>query len=79
MTQEELQLRGHAFEARIYAENPSKYVYITLFGLVCISRLILTRDLQPLLARHWTAVQCPYATQLRGHSRRNWVYPGGSD
>lgn len=27
MTQEELQLRGHAFEARIYAENPSKQVY----------------------------------------------------
>ncbi|KAL1934018.1 hypothetical protein VTP01DRAFT_6200 [Rhizomucor pusillus] len=25
MTQEELQLRGHAFEARIYAENPSNH------------------------------------------------------
>ena len=24
MLQDELKLRGHAFEARIYAENPSK-------------------------------------------------------
>ncbi len=29
--QNELQLDGHAFEARIYAENPSKYVLYIFF------------------------------------------------
>ena len=31
MQQNELTCRGHAFEARIYAENPEMYVYFSTF------------------------------------------------
>ena len=30
MTQDQLKLTGHAFEARVYAENPNKYGSIAL-------------------------------------------------
>jgi 3-methylcrotonyl-CoA carboxylase alpha subunit len=30
MTQDQLKLTGHAFEARVYAENPNKYRSISL-------------------------------------------------